>query len=215
MLASALFIVFTVKANAVSAATLIKSYSGYIFDRMDSDGSNHHSWYWDRYEMDGEAAFCIEPNVPEGITYPQVGWEETGLPNSIKERLVLIGYYGYTYPGTFVEALNRNNAFDKDENLQYAGVIRVVPAFKYVGNQNLRGKTKTEKLSLIKKYLNSDYYITAEVKGAIVGREHWVAVISVESNNVMMVDPSSNQTIMWNAYNYEKASQFNFFKVDG
>ena len=30
-----------------------------------------------------------------------------------------------------------------------------------------------------------------------------------------MVDPGSNQTIMWNAYNYEKTTQFNYFKVEG
>ena len=99
MLATALFVGFTVKASAVSAATLVKEDSGYFYDRMEGDGSNHHSWHWSHYEMDGEVAYCIEPNVPEGVTYPQVDWAGTGLPNSIKERLLLIGYYGYTYPG--------------------------------------------------------------------------------------------------------------------
>ena len=26
-------------------------------------------------------------------------WSNTGLSDSIKERITLIGYYGYTYPG--------------------------------------------------------------------------------------------------------------------
>lgn len=99
MLASALFIGFTVKANAVSAATLVKEDSAYFYDRQEADGSNHHSWNWRHYEMDGEVAYCIEPNVPEGVTYPQTDWAATGLPDSIKERLLLIGYYGYTFPG--------------------------------------------------------------------------------------------------------------------
>ena len=118
-------------------------------------------------------------------------------------------------PGTFLEALNKHNGFDGSGNLQYAAVTKAVPAFKYVGNQNLRGKTKEEKLSLIKQYLDSGYYLTAEVKGATKGSQHWVAVIRVENNNVIMVDPGSNQTIMWNAYNYEKTTQFNYFKVEG
>ena len=89
-----------------------------------------------------------------------------------------------------------------------------VPAFKYVGNQNLRGKSKEEKLSIIKQYLDSGHYLTAEVKGATKGSQHWVAVTKVDGNSVIMVDPGSNQTIMWNAYNYEKTSQFNYFKVE-
>ena len=32
--------------------------------------------------------------------------------------------------------------------------------------------------------------------------------------NVMMVDPSSSQTIMWNAYEVSKTSQFNYFKTN-
>ena len=117
-------------------------------------------------------------------------------------------------PGTFLEALNKNNGFDGNGNLQYAAVTKAVPAFKYVGNQNLRGKSKEEKLSIIKQYLDSGYYLTAEVKGATKGRQHWVAVTKVDENSVIMVDPGSNQTIMWNAYNYEKTSQFNYFKVE-
>lgn len=117
-------------------------------------------------------------------------------------------------PGTFLEKLNDVNSFDGNGNLQYAGVTRAVPAFKYVGNVNLRGKSREEKLSLIKQYQNNGYYITAEVKGATPGNQHWVAVINVEGNNVLMVDPGSSQTIMWNAYNYEKTSQFNYFKVE-
>ena len=118
-------------------------------------------------------------------------------------------------PGTFLEALNKNGGFDANGNLQYAAVTKAVPAFKYVGNVNLRGKSKEEKLSLIKQYMDSGYYITAEVKGATPGHQHWVAVTKVDGNSVIMVDPGSEQTIMWNAYNYEKTSQFNYFKVEG
>lgn len=117
-------------------------------------------------------------------------------------------------PGTFLEKLNEVNSFDGNGNLQYAGVTRAVPAFKYVGNVNLRGKSREEKLSLIKQYQNNGYDITAEVKGATPGNQHWIAVINVEGNNVLMVDPGGSQTIMWNAYNYEKTSQFNYFKVE-
>lgn len=95
----ALLVGFSVKAQSVSAATLTKDKSGYYYDRYKADGSDRHSWYWQFYTIDGEVAYCIEPNVPEGTEYPETNWEATGLPNSIKERVLLIGYYGYTYHG--------------------------------------------------------------------------------------------------------------------
>lgn len=117
-------------------------------------------------------------------------------------------------PGTFVETLNKNNGFDSGGNLQYAAVKKAVPGFSYVGNVNLRGKTRSEKLALITQYFNQGYFITTEVKGATPGNQHWVAVTGVDSINVMIVDPASSQTIMWNAYEVSKTSQFNYFKAE-
>lgn len=117
-------------------------------------------------------------------------------------------------PGTFVEALNKNGGFDGSGNLQYAAVSKAVPGFKYVGNVNLRGKSRSEKLTTISQYFSQGYYLTAEVKGATQGSQHWVAITGVDSVNVMMVDPASSQTIMWNAYEVGKTTQFNYFKVE-
>ena len=117
-------------------------------------------------------------------------------------------------PGTFVEALNKNGGFDGSGNLQYAAVSKAVPGFKYVGNVNLRGKSRSEKLATISQYFSQGYYLTAEVKGATEGSQHWVAITGVDSVNVMMVDPASDQTIMWNAYEVGKTTQFNYFKAE-
>ena len=117
-------------------------------------------------------------------------------------------------PGTFVEALNKNGGFDSGGNLQYAAVNKAVPGFSYVGNVNLRGKSRSEKLATISQYFSQGYYLTAEVKGATQGSQHWVAITGVDSVNVMMVDPASSQTIMWNAYEVAKTTQFNYFKAE-
>ena len=94
-----LLVGFTVKANAVSAATLNYDWSGYWYERQDQNGGNHSSWKQENYYVDGEVAYCIEPGVPEGNPMYPADWNATGLSNSIKERVLLIGYYGYTYPG--------------------------------------------------------------------------------------------------------------------
>lgn len=117
-------------------------------------------------------------------------------------------------PGTFVEALNKNGCFDERGNLYYGPISKVVPNFKYVGNVNLRGKSRNEKLALITQYVNAGYFVTEEVKGATPGNQHWVAVTGVNGNNVIMVDPASNQTDMWSAYEWSKSSQFNYFKAE-
>lgn len=117
-------------------------------------------------------------------------------------------------PGTFVEALNKNGGFDGSGNLQYAPINKVVPNFKYVGNVNLRGKSRSEKLALITQYVNAGYFVTEEVKGATPGNQHWVAITGVNGNNVIMVDPASNQTDLWSAYEWSKSSQFNYFKAE-
>ncbi len=117
-------------------------------------------------------------------------------------------------PGTFVETLNKNGGFDERGNLYYGPISKVVPNFKYVGNVNLRGKNRSEKLALITQYVNAGYFVTEEVKGATQRNQHWVAVTGVNGNNVIMVDPASNQTDMWSAYEWSKSSQFNYFKAE-
>ncbi len=117
-------------------------------------------------------------------------------------------------PGTFVEALNNNGGFDEKGNLYYAPINKVVPNFRYIGNVNLRGKTRAEKLESIKQYLNLGFHITIEVKGATPGNQHWVAILGVDGNNVNIVDPASDKTDLWSAYEWNKSSQFNYFKAE-
>ena len=60
--------------------------------------SDRHSWNWRLYDIDGNVAYCIEPNVTEGTYYSQGTWSDTGLSDAIKERVLLTAYYGYSYP---------------------------------------------------------------------------------------------------------------------
>lgn len=117
-------------------------------------------------------------------------------------------------PGTFVEALNNNGGFDEKGNLYYAPINKVVPKFRYIGNVNLRDKTRAEKLESIKQYLNLGFHITIEVKGATPGNQHWVAILGIDGNNVNIVDPASDKTDLWSAYEWSKSSQFNYFKAE-
>ena len=73
-----------------------------------------------------------------------------------------------------MEALNTNNAFDINGNLQYAGVTKAVPNFKYGGNVNLRGKSRTEKLALITQYYNQGYRSErCNTRESTLGCDYW------------------------------------------
>lgn len=113
-------------------------------------------------------------------------------------------------PGTFVEALNKNNGFSETGSLQYAAVNKVVPNFQYVGRVMLKDKTQNEKLSLIKEYQDKGYYLAVEVKGDT--GQHWVAVLNVD-NGITIADPASDGTSLWSTYNWRNTSQFVYFKV--
>ena len=116
-------------------------------------------------------------------------------------------------PGVFVEELNKNNGFDNKGNLQYSAISKVVPNFKYMGIVDLKNRTRTEKLSLIKEYVDRGYYLAVEVKGATEGNQLWVAITDVEENNIYIVDPASNYTELWPSYDWDKTTQFIYFKV--
>ncbi len=82
----------------VSAASLNYDFTGYWYERFDQNGNNYSSWRLENYYIDGEVAYCIEPGIPEGTPMQQGNWSNTGLPESIRERVSLLAYYGYTYP---------------------------------------------------------------------------------------------------------------------
>ena len=83
----------------VHAATLNYDFSGIWYERFDGNGNNYSSWKLENYYVDGNVAYCIEPGIPEGNPMYEGTWANTGLSDAIKERVTLIGYYGYTYPG--------------------------------------------------------------------------------------------------------------------
>lgn len=146
-------------------------------------------------------------------TIGDIGCLVTSIAIQIKKSGVATNDIYPFNPGTFVIALNNAYAFDSNGNLSYAPISKVVPNFKYVGRVKLKGKTKSEKLYEIRKYYEDGYYLVAEVKGATLNNQHWVAVDNVINSTVVMLDPGSNETDMWREYDWNNTSQFIYFKA--
>ena len=92
------FVTMVCGLQNVFASTLNFDFSGYYYERSDN-GANYSSWRLENYYVDGNVAFCIEPGIPEGNPMREATWEETGLSNNIKQRVLLLAYYGYQYNG--------------------------------------------------------------------------------------------------------------------
>lgn len=122
---------------------------------------------------------------------------------------VLMGDFN---PGTFVQFLNKNGGFI-GANFVWASTSKVAPSFKHMGSVPLSGQSRAQKLSKIKEKVDEGAYVVVEVKGPT--GQHWVAVDSVSGNDVIMMDPASKETIMWNRYPWGNTSQFHYYKVQG
>lgn len=92
------FVTMVCGLQNVFASTLNYDFSGYWYERSDN-GANYSSWRLENYYVDGNVAFCIEPGIPEGNPMHEGSWEDTGLSNNIKQRVLLLAYYGYQYNG--------------------------------------------------------------------------------------------------------------------
>lgn len=90
---------FFLKMGNAFALSLDTKHSGYYFERSDQDSNNYSSWYLDYYTIDNQVAYCIEPGIYEGEGLTEGKWSDTNLPERIRRTVLLIAYYGYTYPG--------------------------------------------------------------------------------------------------------------------
>lgn len=146
-------------------------------------------------------------------TIGDVGCLVTSIAILIKKSRVSTNGIHPFNPGTFVTALNNVHGFN-GANLQYGSISKVVPGFIYQDRVMLSSKTKSEKLSLIKKYQESGYYLAVEVAGATETSQHWVAIDNVVGDKIFMLDPGSDSTDMWKQYNWNLTTQFVYFRVN-
>ena len=93
-----LFNTINVKAENVR---LVLTYKEGVYFARFGNGGPYTSMAFPFYTTDGKITYCIEPNV-EIKTYDyQLIDSSSSLPYSdeIKNKILLIGYYGYEYPG--------------------------------------------------------------------------------------------------------------------
>ena len=90
------FVSGIIDTKNVLAAEMTTTFSGYYWDRKSSD--YHGSGSFRYYYIDGMDSYCLDPDTHEGSPLTLGDWNSSGVSNDIKERVLLIAYYGYNYP---------------------------------------------------------------------------------------------------------------------
>ena len=85
----------------VSAATLVEDKIPDVWYTRRGGGKPYMSAQYTTYTMDGKVVYCIEPGAPI-TTHNYVGaegWVNSPYSQEVNQKIQLIGYYGYDYPG--------------------------------------------------------------------------------------------------------------------
>lgn len=161
--------------------------------------------------MQADPKWASTPMGSSGETLGEIGCLVTSIAMQIARSNVDTSIVGDDFnPGTFVEALNKNNGFTSGGALYWNAVTTVIPSFKYMGQVPVTGYTKEQKLSKLKELVDQGYYVVAEVKGST--GQHWVAVVSVSGETITMMDPASSSTDMWKQYNWQNTSTYGYYQ---
>lgn len=146
-----------------------------------------------------------------GKTIKQIGCLVTSVSMQIAKSGVQTNISDFN-PGTFVEFLNSHGGFVSGGNFVWTAATQAAPSFKYVGQVQIAGMSKSQKLAKIKELVNqNNVYVVAEVKGNT--GQHWVAIDYVDGDTIHMMDPGSTSTDMWTQYNWANTSTLGYYKV--
>lgn len=109
-------------------------------------------------------------------------------------------------PGVLLQRLKNVGAF-ADNNLCWRLVGQVIHGLDYHKKITLSGSA-ADKLATIKQYYDADFQMLVSVKNGA----HWVAIDSVTSTNVGIMDPACNATDLFNSYSASGVTQIRLFK---
>lgn len=118
-------------------------------------------------------------------------------------------------PGTMVKYLNTHGGFSGSnwiwDSPKNSGLA---PNFVHGGSVSLKGKSESEKIATVKRYLDQGYYLVLQVKcdGTEEPGQHWVAVLGVTNDDIVMSDPASDKTTVWSKYKSGGTVQFHYYK---
>jgi len=93
------FVVSIYKVAQVEALSVEHEATSYYFSMWNKEHTKRLSDKFELFSIDGVVSYCIEPGVSVGNNLVLSDLESTKIDKDVMERISLIAYYGYTYPG--------------------------------------------------------------------------------------------------------------------
>ncbi|MDE6679705.1 MAG: hypothetical protein K2K02_11755, partial [Ruminococcus sp.] len=107
-------------------------------------------------------------------------------------------------PGLFALALNGIDGFDYYGSLQWSAVSAVIPDVEILGVNYFQSYDEQDKINEIRYVMEEGYYVICNVGN------HWVFVEDVGENDVYMIDPATDNVLMFDSYeNYN----INYYEI--
>ena len=158
-----------------------------------------------------EGPWINTPMGNSGFTIKDIGCLVTSVSMLIAKSGVETTIADFN-PGTFVQFLNTHGGIGAGGNYMWNTATLAAPRFHYQGQIYVLGKSRQEKLEILKSLLSDpNVYVTAEVKGNT--GQHWVAVDAILGDSIAMMDPGLHQTDMWATHPWYNTSTFAYYKV--
>ena len=86
--------------NVLAAHLDLYRIDGVYSSQLNRDSNQYFSYRQNRYVMDGRTVYCVEPGIDISTKeYPEVSISNSSLSTEVIDRISLIGYFGYDYPG--------------------------------------------------------------------------------------------------------------------
>ncbi len=162
----------------------------------------------------GDSTWKNVPLGSGGATIGSAGCLATSVAKIIAMSATQVTINSFN-PGTMVKYLNTHGGFS-GSNWIWGGPQNsgLTPNFQHGGSVNLKGMTEVQKISKVKEYLDQGYYLVLQVKcdGTEEPGQHWVAVLGVTNSGIVMSDPASDKTNVWDKYKSGGTVQFHYYK---
>lgn len=165
--------------------------SGVYSSQRNLDNGSYFSSNQKKYYMDGRIVYCVEPGVPiytndfDGIS----DLYASGISADIIDKISLIGYFGYDYPGHMTD-----NYFLASQELIWELIgnneIHFTTGINDTGDIINIDYEKNEIMSLV-----NSYYIKPSFDGTSVSGIYGSEVILIDQNNVL-----SNYSVLGDGY---------------
>ena len=175
-----MFLMFSIKASALGHLEL-ERIDGVYSSQLNMDDYSYFSSNQKKYIMDGRVVYCVEP----GINIMTMDYDysynlySSGFSQEIIDKISLIGYFGYDYPGH-----QTDRYFLAAQELIWETIgnndVHFTTGINDTGNMINISYEKNEIMSLV-----NHYYLKPSFDGTSISGIYQDEIVLVDKNNVL------------------------------